>query len=49
MFGVITAFINLISEIIGGVFRLVGGCLGSIALGLFLMVILAVVVLGHIL
>ncbi len=52
MFGLLTAFINLIAAIIGGVLRLVGsilgGCLGTIALMAILTLIIAVLVLGHV-
>lgn len=49
MFGVLTAFINLITEIIGGAFRLIGGCLGSIALVVILTLAVAALALGHVL
>jgi len=53
MFGVLTALINLVTGIItgviGGTFRIVGGCLGSIALAVIVMLVLVVVAMGHVL
>lgn len=52
MFGLLTALLDLIGALIGGVLRLVtsivGGCFGTLALAVIVILVLGVLIFGHV-